>query len=132
MNEQSIQQNIRLALSKIGARIFRNNVAQAWTGSKVIRHTNGSVTILNARPIRAGLHKGSGDLIGWKTLKITQEMVGKKIAVFCSLEVKTAKGKASLEQLNWDKIVTESGGLSGIVKSVEEALKILTSIEVNE
>lgn len=38
--------------------------------------------------IKYGLGEGSSDLIGSRQLLITQDMVGKKIAQYCALEVK--------------------------------------------
>jgi hypothetical protein len=89
----------------------------------------GDVVVRNARPLHAGLCKGSHDLVGWRSLEINTEMIGRKLAVFCSLEVKTQTGKPSPDQIHWDQVVKNSGGLSGIVKSVEEAKTVLTSIE---
>jgi hypothetical protein len=72
MKEANIQNGIMIALSKVGATIFRNNVGLGWTG-KAIKQTKeamvkvypGDVLVKNARPLHAGLCKGSADLIGW-------------------------------------------------------------------
>lgn len=72
-----------------------------------------------------GLHVGSGDLIGWRHLIITPQDVGRSIAQFLSVEVKTEKGVISPEQFHWAQTVEEWGGLSMIVRSKEEALKVL-------
>ena len=45
--------------------------------------------------------KGSSDLIGFKTVKITPEMIGQEIAQFVLLEIKTESGKLTNVQHNW-------------------------------
>lgn len=130
--ESNIQREIMLALSKIGVRIFRNNVGKAWVGQHVsITSANqhcvtlrpGDVVVRNARRLHAGLCKGSGDLIGWMTVIVTPEMVGKKIAVFASCEVKTAKGRPSPDQKNFDSTVRAAGGVSVIARTTDDALR---------
>ena len=48
-------------------------------------------------------------------------MVGQKIAIFTALEVKTPKGKPTPEQIAFIDCVRKFGGISGIVKSVDDA-----------
>jgi hypothetical protein len=64
---------------------------------------------------------GSADLIGWRAVTVTQEHVGQTLAVFLSIEVKTDKGKPSTEQLRWQKVVKQHGGIAMIARSAEEA-----------
>lgn len=106
-SEQSIQQLIRLKLSNGSVRLLRNN-----TG--VLQDKNG-------RPVQFGLAKGSADLIGWKTVTVTPEMVGQRVAVFTSIEVKTATGRLRPEQEQWMKVVRGAGGIAGVARSVEDA-----------
>ena len=129
-DESDIQARIMIALSKIGARVFRNNVGKGWIGKsergqgKLVFVGNSDVVIRNARPFHAGLCVGSADLIGWVPVVVTQEMVGQTLAVFLSPEVKTAKGRPSLEQVRWREAVQAAGGRAGIARSPEEAVKI--------
>ena len=113
--ESTILSRVMLRLSDLGARVFRNNVGVAKT-------ENGSV-------VRYGLCNGSSDLIGWKTITVTPDMVGREIAVFVAVEVKAAKGRASDEQKNFINRVKESGGIAGIVKSEAEAELLINSIQ---
>lgn len=87
------------------------------------------VVIRSATPLRAGLIKGSSDLIGWTTVEITPEMVGQKVAVFTAIEAKTGKTKISPEQQKFIDVVIESGGIAGVAKSVEDAVKIIKGDE---
>lgn len=107
MSEAGIQQQIRLALgSAPGVRTFRNNV--------------GAYKLPDGRVIRYGLITGSGDLIGWRTVTITPDMVGQRFAQFLSVEVKTPKGKPTPEQLIWADNVRKAGGIAVIARSVED------------
>ena len=76
-------------------------------------------TLVDSRgiPVRFGLAKGSGDLIGIKQIVITQEMVGSTIGQFWSVEVKTKKGKPTQFQLDWQNMVNKLGGYAEIVYS---------------
>lgn len=115
---------IMIALSQQGATVFKNVVGEGWVGES-FRQRDGSVLVRNPRRLRAGLHPGSSDIIGWTPVEVTPDMVGKKLAVFTAIEVKTASGRASKEQLNFLKMVREAGGLSGIARSPTEAVLLI-------
>ena len=53
-------------------------------------------------------------------------MVGQKVAVFVALEVKTTKGRATEEQKNFIAVVKGAGGKAEIVRSVTDAIKVLS------
>jgi hypothetical protein len=72
-------------------------------------------------PVRYGLQPGSSDLIGWRTVTITPEMVGQQVAVFTSIEVKTPTGRVKPEQQQWLDAVQAAGGIAGVARSVEDA-----------
>ena len=112
-SEQSIQQHIRIACSTGDTRLFRNN-----TGTLRDQH---------GRPVQFGLCKGSADLIGYRTITITPEMVGQQVAVFASIEVKTPTGRIRPEQQAWLETVQAAGGIAGVARSVEDALRIVTA-----
>ena len=111
-SEQTIQQQIRIACSRGQTRLFRNN-----TGTLRDQH---------GRPVQFGLCKGSADLIGWRTITITPEMVGQQVAVFASIEVKTPTGKLRPEQQQWLNAVQAAGGIAGVARSVSDAERLLT------
>ena len=112
--ETTLQQEIRLALgTNPQTRIFRNQV-----GSLPDPRTGRLVTF--------GLAKGSGDLIGWRTITIGPEHVGQRIAVFTSIEVKVPTGRVSPQQHAWLSVVLAAGGIAGIARSVPDALRIAT------
>jgi hypothetical protein len=109
---------LRAAGSKPHVRVFRNQVGEGYVG-KALRDPEG-VFLMDARHVRMGLFPGSGDLIGWRTLTITPDMVGQPIAQFLSIEVKTPTGKVRPDQRNWADQITAAGGLAIIARSVSD------------
>jgi hypothetical protein len=111
--ETDIQQRIRLALgTDPQTRLFRNQC-----GSLPDPRTG--------RLVQFGLARGSADLIGWRTVVVTPEMVGQRIAVFTSLEIKTPTGRLAPAQRHWLQAVEQAGGIAGVARSVGDALRII-------
>lgn len=129
-SEANILADIRLALSRGDTRLFRNNIAKAWVGVLVAK-TPTTVTLLHPRVLHAGLMPGSGDLIGWRTITVTPEMVGQRIAVFSSIETKSEKGPMRKHQTAWANAVRTAGGISGVARSVDEARALLNAVEAH-
>ena len=132
MTEGILLKQILLHVSKLGARLFRNNVGLSWSGkifkpNSEIKVSVGprDVVIYNARPIHMGLCEGSSDLIGWTPVKITEAMVGKTVAVFTAIEAKTINVRTTAGQKNFIETVNKFGGLAGIVHSTEEVEDII-------
>ena len=96
---------------------------------RLFRNNTGTLYDRQGRPVTFGLAKGSADLIGWTTRTITPDMVGQTVAVFTSLEVKTATGRVSTEQRQWLDAVQAAGGVAGVVRSVEDAQTLLTGAD---
>lgn len=117
-----------LAASKAGAKIFRNNTAQAWVGQSK-RLSDGSMLILNPRILHAGLCVGSSDLIGWTTRVITPDMLGKRIAIFTAIEVKAAT-KPTKDQLQFIEAVLAGGGIAGVARTTQDAHNLITQINL--
>jgi len=133
-SEGNIGKKIMLALGAIkGVRIFRNNVGTAWIGNGSVKFSSrqevivnaGDVLIRQARIFHAGLCKGSSDFIGFKSVIITPEMVGKPIAVFMGAEIKTKSGKASSEQIDFTNMVNKFGGIAFFATDETEAVEFL-------
>ena len=120
--------------SRSDVRLFRNNVGVAWMGKAVMIQQPrvatlkpGDVVIRGARRVNFGLHKGSGDLIGWRSLLITPRMVGRRIAQFLSMEIKTPAGSVTEDQEIWAVVVDKSGGCAGVVRSEVDARQLVES-----
>jgi len=111
--EHEIQQRIRLACGRGAVRLWRNNT--------------GALVDQQGRFMRFGLCKGSSDLIGLRSLEITPELVGQRLAQFVALEVKTAQGVLSQEQRAFLRLVKDLGGVAAVCRSVVEAEQMLGS-----
>jgi len=134
MKESRVWQEMLLKAARIPSavvRIMRNNVGTGWAGNRVIKITPnnrhdvwlnpGDVVVRNARPLRAGLAVGSGDGIGWSSVTITPEMVGRTVAVFTSAETKkTTGGRVSTDQKQWFEQVRLAGGIAVIVRDPDD------------
>jgi dihydroxyacid dehydratase/phosphogluconate dehydratase len=77
--------------------------------------------------VQFGLARGSADLIGYRTVTITPEMVGQQVAVFASIEVKTPTGRIRPDQRAWMETVQAAGGIAGVARSVEDAKALLAA-----
>jgi VRR-NUC domain len=114
MSEKNLQSQILLALSEAGCTVWRQNTGLAWVGD-AIQLANGDVLLKNPRRLHVGLCKGSSDIVG-----IHPD------GRFLAPEVKTPIGRATKEQLNFIRMVNEKGGVAGVVRSVDEALKLIS------
>ncbi len=119
MKEKPILARILLERSKTGARLFRNNTGMAWQGI-IKKQANGSILLMSPRPVNFGLCEGSSDLIGWTPYEIQPEDVGKKVAIFTAIEVKTKSVTSTKEQKNFIARVKSDGGIAEIYKEQQE------------
>lgn len=125
-SETNLVRAIMLEASRLGARLFRNNVGQGWVGKSfkatapmTVTLAPGDVVVRQARPLHAGLAEGSGDLIGWT-----------EAGRFASVEVKTATGTMRPAQTAWISAVGRAGGVAGVCRSPED-LGVLLGREKN-
>lgn len=115
-SESRVQSAIRLEAPHKGVSLWRNNVG-------VLKREDGT-------PVRFGLgndspalnrHLKSGDLIGWRRVLITPDMVGQLIAQFVSRECKPGgwepcgPGNVKLferesAQRAWARLINDAGG----------------------
>lgn len=140
--ETNISQNCKVEASKRGARVFRNNRGLFLTIDAIVVieraiksfGLKGVIDVLKSgrlRKVRAGLEApGASDLIGWQTVTITPEMVGKNVALFVAAEVKQPGKYASAEQKNFIQNVKQAGGIAGIVHSPEEMAALVSAHKV--
>jgi len=116
MSETNIQRKIQLELSK-------------HPETRLLRNETGAYQAKNGSWVQYGLCKGSSDLIGWHTITITEEMVGKQVAVFTAQEVKTNKGRATPEQQTFIKNVKRAGGIAAVTRSPEDTMMSIRKFE---
>ena len=104
-------------------RIFRNNIGLGWVG-ELLKQGTDYILLKNPRPVKFGVGgDGAADYIGFYSIIITPEMVGKKVAIFSSIESmdKGKKIKKGGAQDDWRSFVKMFGGIAGQARSVEEA-----------
>jgi len=127
-SEKELINLVQYHFTESGNRIFRQNTGFGWVGSKFFkppmetsfRVTPADVLIKNARPLHAGLCKGSSDLIGWTRVLITPEMVGTYVAVFTGIECKTPRYKATEDQIRFTEAINKAGGIGKIIYSLDD------------
>ena len=106
--ETPILRAIMLRLSKLGVRLFRNNQGVAVYES-------------GARVVYGICNPGGSDLIGWHSVTVTPEMVGRKMAVFVAVEVKAGNGRMTKPQAQFIQVVREAGGVAFVAYCEDEA-----------
>ena len=126
-SEHRTQDEIRLAASDYGLTLFRNNVGTGICGKfkRISKHiitslSPGDYIVHQGRVVKFGLFKGSGDLIGWKKITITPDMLGMEIPVFANVEIKKKTGKTSHEQITFGNNVRRAGGVSIVARDAED------------
>ena len=100
-NETDYRNWLQCELSKHGFRLFRNNTGVFFTAEGV--------------PTRAGLCKGSGDLIGLSPS-----------GRFISIETKSLNGKIRPEQQSWYEMVNKFGGKAIFARPGDDVLSMLS------
>ena len=121
--------------SNIQARTRLAAVAKHW---RLWRNQRGAGKLESGNYVRFGLANDSkalgdklksGDLIGWRPVVITPDMVGKVIAQFVSVECKEqdwkpppidTKDLAAAAQYRWAELVNREGGYAVFVNDPEK------------
>lgn len=118
MSETPLLNEIRKAATlECNARLFRNNVGVAiYPGGERVAY---------------GLQPGSSDLIGWRSITVTPDMIGQLVAVFASIEAKASTGRLTKKQIAWIRAVNAAGGIAGEARSAEDAVLLLTQIKLS-
>lgn len=107
MSESQILAKVRLKASKLHYTLWRNNIG-AYMDAK-------------GHWIKYGVcNPGGSDLIGYREITITPDMVGKKIAQFCAIEVKTPNGKIKKEQALFLSAINLAGGVAYVARSEDD------------
>lgn len=115
-SEAPVVKRVMMKASKLGLRLLRNNRGMFKT-------------IDGKRIVRAGLEvEGASDLIGIKTVTITQDMVGTKVGVFVAVEVKKPSWKhpstkTEYQQEQFINQVLIRGGIAFFINNAEDLEK---------
>lgn len=115
MSEARVLQEIRLALGRVdGLTLWRNNC--------------GALRDRDGRLVRYGVaNPGGSDLLGFRAVLVTPDMVGKTVAIFSAVEVKQPNGRHPVtdDQKRFLDVVSAAGGFSGVATSPAQARLIL-------
>lgn len=127
--ESYAAQKVRVRASAWLSRLFRNNVgAITFFCDKMKKKRFVRFGINNERKDDNKKMK-SGDYIGLTPITITQEMVGKQVAVFTSIETKKAgfkvrqsypKSSREFAQKTWIDFVLNLGGIAGFASDEKQ------------
>lgn len=103
-------------------RAWRCNSGLAWSGQllqplEALRVVGVKIMML-IKPRRVELWpKGTPDLIGFDSVEITPDMVGKRVAVFTGTELKASRGdKLRVEQERWRRLLVDMGGIHRVIQ----------------
>lgn len=114
MSENNNTSEIQLGLDK-DTKLFRNNVGLA------VYNKNGRTW-----KVKYGVGgEGGSDLIGFHTIEITPEMVGRKMALFMAVEVKDAGGKIRPKQKHFIEFLKNAGCIALFAMSSEDVRKAI-------
>lgn len=127
--EAVASQKVRLRAASWGARIFRNNSGVLFNQEGVpIRFGLGNESAKLNKKLK------SSDFIGWQTVEITPDMVGKQVAVFVGIEAKSEGFKHREEynqnsreyaQAKFIQLIQEAGGIAGFASNELDVDRIL-------
>lgn len=91
-------------------KLYRNNRGVAFQGEHTVRYGVGP--------------NGYPDWVGYRTLTVTPDMVGKNFAQFLAIEAKQPKRKADDHQQKVIDTIVADGGVAGVATSADEARAI--------
>lgn len=102
-----------------------------WPVGSVLvrRNNNGAWMNAEGRPVKYGLGEGTADYIGFKSIVVTPEMVGQRLAVFVSIEAKRRGiGLNELQQLWFDTVALNGGiALRAAPETRQDVLDVLNA-----
>jgi len=124
--ERTLLAEILLRCARGGVRLFRINAGKAWQG-KVIEHTRDRITLQHPRVFH-GAPEGFPDLIGMRSIVITQDMVGQRVAIFVAIEAKTKNTRTTKQQSRFHSIARKLGAIVSVARSHDDAARALDDV----
>jgi len=125
-NEAVVQQQVRLAMARLGGQVWRNNSGACTDDTgRLVRYGLGN----DSAALNAAIK--SSDLIGCTPVTIQAHHVGRTVGVFTALEVKrpgwhlTPGDKRGQAQKRFLDIVVGVGGMAGFVTDPADLANIL-------
>lgn len=112
--------------------MFRNaqGYGVACSPKALHRLKKGGFLVDRGQPMKFGLIPGSSDMIGWRSVEVTQDMVGQKVAIFQSIEIKTARDRLSDAQRAWNRAVIRDGGVAEVWHDKKGEVEIIKGDDI--
>lgn len=90
------------------------------------RNNRGQVELPSGARITYGVGpNGASDWIGYKSIIVTPDMVGQRIAVFLAVEAKAPRGEPTDDQITFIDRINAAGGRAGIAHNAKQAEEII-------
>lgn len=123
--ENALIKKTLLGMDPRTQRLARINSGMGWISEKTVRVVKptmvkmyqGDLLLRKARPFH-GAPEGTPDICGFTSVTVTEDMVGKKVAIFTGLEVK-ATGGLRPRQKRLGEIIKRMGGIFEVVKETD-------------
>lgn len=115
--EKTLEKKV-LSELKTSQRRFRINAGEGWASNEISWQTIGQnkyATLKNPRRLKAA-PPGWPDLCGWDSVEVTQEMVGKTVAIFVGEELKTGRLQLSSIQKKFKDVLERMGGIFRVIR----------------
>ena len=104
-----------MAHGREGKVLKRLMLEATGAGNRLFRNNCGAFQDKRGHWVRYGVaNPGGSDLIGWTTTEVTLDMVGKKLAVFTAVEVKSKGLHITSEQERFLAAVRLAGGIGKV------------------
>jgi hypothetical protein len=126
LSESDLYPAIIGELSHGRTRLFRQQSALAWAG-RIVSRTATTITLEHPHAIKIGAH-GMADLGGVTCVTVTGDMVGQLIGVDVQIEVKSGRGRPTIEQVAYLDTMQRLGARAGVARSVDEARSIILDL----
>jgi hypothetical protein len=121
----NLAREIALAVSKLGAVLWRNNSGTAWMGESIrasrptaVVLQPGDVLVRAARRVDFGVGDGGSDQVGFVPFPVG----GLVLPVWTEVEEKTGRGQLRPNQRTHLSGVARHGGLAIVARTVEDAI----------
>jgi hypothetical protein len=122
----NLAREIALAVSRLGAVLWRNNSGTAWMGESIrasrptaVVMQPGDVLVRAARRVDFGVGDGGSDQVGFTPFPVAGGLV---LPVWTEVEEKTGSGRLRPNQRTHLAGVARHGGLAIVARTVEDAL----------
>ena len=102
-------------------------------GLRIRRNLTGTFRSMNGiHTVQVGFGQGSADLIGWRSIVVTPELVGRRVAVFTALELKGRRTPWQPGQKDFLRQAQEAGCIAGMARTLREAVDLVYCVEQGE